>query len=231
MADWVHCNGCYTCPPSKDVKFLLTSCGHILCTNCYKQPGLPCTMCKAKCMVTPLKPNMPPDVQQFFMDPVDVAVKLHKQLLKVLDFQRSQRKRLTAYRIQKLNSAQGGDQRLQHEVRRLQEENRKMKQMLSAGAKGTPETPTSAVQRMSLMSDRRETPRPGSAGREPGSAMRRPSSAGRQGFAQVLGSRITPPPAIFQTPRTSPSPRSLAECKRSVEFNSKRSYNSQSISR
>ena len=52
-------------------------------------------MCKAKCMVTPLKPNMPPDVQQFFMDPVDVAVKLHKQLLKVLDFQRSQRKRLT----------------------------------------------------------------------------------------------------------------------------------------
>ena len=46
-------------------------------------------------MITPLRPNMSPDVQLFFMDPLEVAAKLHKQLLKVLDFQKTQRKRLT----------------------------------------------------------------------------------------------------------------------------------------
>ena len=52
-------------------------------------------VCKNKCMITPLRPNMSPDVQLFFMDPLEVATKLHKQLLKVLDFQKTQRKRLT----------------------------------------------------------------------------------------------------------------------------------------
>lgn len=46
-------------------------------------------------MITPLRANMSPDVQLFFMDPLEVATKLHKQLLKVIDFQKTQRKRLT----------------------------------------------------------------------------------------------------------------------------------------
>ena len=54
-------------------------------------------VCKNKCMITPLRPNMSPDVQLFFMDPLEVATKLHKQLLKVLDFQKTQRKRLTGF--------------------------------------------------------------------------------------------------------------------------------------
>lgn len=40
---------------------------------------------------------MSPEVQMFFMDPLEVATKLNKQLLKVLDFQKNQRKRLTGW--------------------------------------------------------------------------------------------------------------------------------------
>ncbi|XP_063682292.1 RING finger protein 212B-like [Bolinopsis microptera] len=129
--DWVHCNGCYLSPPSKEYKFLLTSCGHIFCTKCYNAPKLPCLVCKNKCMITPLRPNMSPDVQLFFMDPLEVAAKLHKQLLKVLDFQKTQRKRLTAYRINNIKKSQSTVTGMQQELKRLTNENKQLKSLLA----------------------------------------------------------------------------------------------------
>ena len=32
--DWVHCNMCFVQPGASNKKFLLTSCGHVFCTDC-----------------------------------------------------------------------------------------------------------------------------------------------------------------------------------------------------
>ncbi|ESO91101.1 hypothetical protein LOTGIDRAFT_122474 [Lottia gigantea] len=95
--DWLHCNLCF-CQPGNGIGYNLTNCGHIYCEKCVKE-GCEnrCKMCGAVCTAMKLTSKLKPEVECFFMDPIDLAKKHNKQLMQVMDFQRSHRKRLSSY--------------------------------------------------------------------------------------------------------------------------------------
>ena len=84
--DWIHCNICYSQPGEDGKQYLLTSCGHIYCTICYKENCLDgvCKKCKSKCNEIKLTHQMKPDVQMYFTEPIDMIKRQIKTLLECL---------------------------------------------------------------------------------------------------------------------------------------------------
>ncbi|CAM1298270.1 Uncharacterised protein g2083 [Pycnogonum litorale] len=95
MSDWVHCNKCYTRPGSKnEMKFFLTSCGHIFCQECVQKCTKEnCFVCAVKCNTITLSQQMKPDVDIYFKDPSEQI----KKLIQVINFQKSHRGRLLSW--------------------------------------------------------------------------------------------------------------------------------------
>uniref|UniRef100_A0A915KQV2 RING-type domain-containing protein n=1 Tax=Romanomermis culicivorax TaxID=13658 RepID=A0A915KQV2_ROMCU len=101
MSDWVHCNKCYVLP-SNSQKFYLSSCGRVYCLKCVAgtktRPKDKCLFCaNPKCGTIEINSQMKTDAQMFFMDPADVIKKQHKQLLSMVEYQKSQRNDLMNY--------------------------------------------------------------------------------------------------------------------------------------
>jgi hypothetical protein len=93
--DWIHCNNCYTRPtPDGQIKFIFTSCGHILCTSC-KSNGESCRVCNAKCNCIPLARPLPPQVELCMTDPMATLNKVNQ----VYQFQMSNRERLHSHAL------------------------------------------------------------------------------------------------------------------------------------
>ncbi|XP_022110496.1 probable E3 SUMO-protein ligase RNF212 isoform X2 [Acanthaster planci] len=141
MADWVHCNQCFL-QPGGGKKFFLTNCAHIFCDGCIQEGSKnQCHTCGSHCTTIELSSKMKPDVEIFFQSPHEIARKQHKQLMQVMDFQRNHSQRLAAYKrdqeakmqsrmqmtVRQLDQARD----LEREVLRLQEENCKLRRLVS----------------------------------------------------------------------------------------------------
>ncbi|XP_046843075.1 probable E3 SUMO-protein ligase RNF212 [Xenia sp. Carnegie-2017] len=150
--DWIHCNTCFV-QPANNKKFFLTSCGHVFCHECIEgtlscsSTTHKCVVCKSSCSVIPLTSNLKPEVEMYFMDPVELLKKQLKPYFQVLEFQKSHRKRLASH-FQKMNalnngSSQGGRQYadMEYEIKKLQDENSTMKKMLGVTTPRTPAGP------------------------------------------------------------------------------------------
>lgn len=99
MGDWIHCNNCFLRPVNAVLQFRLTTCGHIYCDNCISNATKPkCQMCgSTNVNAIPLSAKMGPDVQIFFTNVVDLAKKNTQQLIQVMEFQHSHRRRYLSY--------------------------------------------------------------------------------------------------------------------------------------
>uniref|UniRef100_A0A0M3HUH6 RING-type domain-containing protein n=1 Tax=Ascaris lumbricoides TaxID=6252 RepID=A0A0M3HUH6_ASCLU len=100
MTAWVHCNVCYRLPSQNNkVSFYLTSCGHLLCSNCNNvEKSKHCPVCKRRATVLELNRNLRADLQIFFRNPKDLLQQYLKNLKDVLTFQSTQRSRLNKAR-------------------------------------------------------------------------------------------------------------------------------------
>lgn len=97
MADWIHCNNCFR-QPGQGLSLALTSCGHIFCgqcaSSCCKET---CKLCKTKCQTISLRPPLKPDVEVFFMDPLELLKRNSRMAVRVIQFQRSHRHRMVSF--------------------------------------------------------------------------------------------------------------------------------------
>uniref|UniRef100_A0A915ATW7 RING-type domain-containing protein n=1 Tax=Parascaris univalens TaxID=6257 RepID=A0A915ATW7_PARUN len=100
MTAWVHCNVCYRLPSQNNkISFHLTSCGHLLCSNCNNvEQSKHCPICKRRVTVMEINRNLRADLQIFFRNPKDLLQQYLKNLRDVLIFQSTQRSRLNKAR-------------------------------------------------------------------------------------------------------------------------------------
>ncbi|XP_052717954.1 zip homologous protein 2-like isoform X1 [Crassostrea angulata] len=105
MGDWIHCNNCFLRPGTAPVQFRLTTCGHIYCDACVENATkTKCQMCgSTNVNVIPLSAKMGPDVQIFFTNIVELVKKNTQQIIQVLEFQNSHRRRYLSYLAAQLN--------------------------------------------------------------------------------------------------------------------------------
>ncbi|KAI0241380.1 hypothetical protein LSAT2_028745 [Lamellibrachia satsuma] len=85
---------------------------------------------------------MKPDVEIFFLDPIEISKKQQKQLLQVMDFQKNHRLRLTAHNrdrlaqqdsmMQKAQKAIEQCRDLEREIMILKEENSYLKKLINS---------------------------------------------------------------------------------------------------
>ncbi|GMR59163.1 hypothetical protein PMAYCL1PPCAC_29358, partial [Pristionchus mayeri] len=103
-SDWIHCNSCQAIP-SKDVQFIFTSCGHIVCNKCIsKIPNSTlCTYCNKNAKFMEINRSLKPEMQMFFRNPRDLANEYMKNLASVLDFQHGHRSRFSRAQQEKAN--------------------------------------------------------------------------------------------------------------------------------
>ncbi|XP_068182596.1 probable E3 SUMO-protein ligase RNF212 [Antennarius striatus] len=127
MSFWVCCNSCYL-PASDDRKLAVTTCGHIICSVCFRKgkQGI-CLICSAKCKMSLLSDKSSPEVKALFFDINVVAAGHLKEISKVLVFQARHKKRLLNYYQQK-NEKQKEvlvkmEQEMQHMTKQLFEQN------------------------------------------------------------------------------------------------------------
>ncbi|KAJ8382477.1 hypothetical protein SKAU_G00032550 [Synaphobranchus kaupii] len=63
MPNWICCNSCFH-PPAADRRLAVTTCGHIICQNCFQKGKQgECLICKAQCQVSPLTDKSGPEVK------------------------------------------------------------------------------------------------------------------------------------------------------------------------
>ncbi|CAB3368603.1 Hypothetical predicted protein [Cloeon dipterum] len=119
--DWIHCNNCSRQPSQdKGLRFQLTSCGHIFCSQCVESSTNPaCKVCGSKCNCLPLSSNMPPEIQSYFSDPEETI----RKALQIYAFQKGHRQRLVLLRANRSIENQ------------LSEENKKLRAKLIEQAK------------------------------------------------------------------------------------------------
>ncbi|KAK5645250.1 hypothetical protein RI129_006550 [Pyrocoelia pectoralis] len=69
MADWVHCNRCFTRYDSNSTIYI-TTCGHMQCERCTaKSDKNKCVVCKSPCDIVPLNNSLTSEMQPFFLPP------------------------------------------------------------------------------------------------------------------------------------------------------------------
>ncbi|KAK5975861.1 RING-type domain-containing protein [Trichostrongylus colubriformis] len=100
-SDWIHCNACGR-QPAQGVVYFISSCGHIICQKCTtsnkvdgKSPDALCPCCSKKCTFIEINRNLRPELQMLFRNPKELATQYMKNLSRVLEFQSSNRTRLS----------------------------------------------------------------------------------------------------------------------------------------
>ncbi|KAK6029527.1 zinc finger, C3HC4 type, partial [Ostertagia ostertagi] len=101
-SDWIHCNACGR-QPAQGVVYFISSCGHIVCQKCSTSTNAAdgkgaeslCPSCNKKCSLVEINRNLRPELQMLFRNPKDLATQYMKNLSQVLDFQSSNRARLS----------------------------------------------------------------------------------------------------------------------------------------
>ncbi|VDL71338.1 unnamed protein product [Nippostrongylus brasiliensis] len=103
VSDWIHCNACWR-QPAQGVVYFFTSCGHIICQKCTLSNGTPdgqqsasCSHCNKKCALIEINRNLRPELQVLFRNPKELATQYMKTLSQVLEFQASNRARLSSH--------------------------------------------------------------------------------------------------------------------------------------
>ncbi|XP_077589099.1 putative E3 SUMO-protein ligase RNF212 [Stigmatopora nigra] len=97
MSNWIYCNACFL-PPSSQIQLALTSCGHIICSNCYyKGDQLKCLICNENCQMRRLSNKSPPEMKAMFHDINVTAKQQMLEINEVLKFQDRQSNRLLKY--------------------------------------------------------------------------------------------------------------------------------------
>ncbi|XP_062503261.1 RING finger protein 212B-like [Corticium candelabrum] len=126
--DWVHCNSCYIQPPAAGRRFCLTSCGHIFCDRCQQQSESrsSCRLCGASCSTIVLSTKMKPEVEMYFTDPAETVKKATKNVLQVLDFQKSHRLRFLSHLKTSLQHSSSDEIELR--VKALEQDNQVLRQ-------------------------------------------------------------------------------------------------------
>ncbi|KAK8886478.1 hypothetical protein M9Y10_041941 [Tritrichomonas musculus] len=101
--DWVRCNICFK--GFDQTGGMLTSCGHFLCgrTGCRiitQDDKLICPVCKSECGAISLTDSLPPDILNFFEEPINMIQKAmsvlkfhnHQKELSRIHYEKSQRR-------------------------------------------------------------------------------------------------------------------------------------------
>ena len=119
--DWVRCNVCFK--GFDQSGGVLTSCGHFLCgrTGCRiitQDDKLICPVCKSECGAISLTDSLPPDILNFFEEPINMMQKA----MNVLKFHNHQ-KELSRIHFEK---SQKRIKELEKEVDYLQKQNKKL---------------------------------------------------------------------------------------------------------
>ncbi|XP_049831719.1 zip homologous protein 2-like isoform X2 [Schistocerca gregaria] len=150
--DWIHCNSCYTQPSEiRERKFLLTSCGHIYCSECLKSTILQqkCGVCGNQYTTTQLTSKMRPDVQEYFTSPDEFLNKL----IQILAFQNGHRMRMIAHLKAldlKYKAAKQEIKRLHDIIRSFQKKLSNMEKHIEQLKHGSPTSPTHSTSQSSL---------------------------------------------------------------------------------
>jgi len=108
---WIHCNICFNIPSAtKNYTFLLTSCGHLICSKCIKdditstRPPT-CRVCNKQSTYLEINRNLKPDIRCYFRSIKDVTVECMQNLKLVIEFQTYHRSRLLKYQQEKCRKA------------------------------------------------------------------------------------------------------------------------------
>eukprot|EP00118_Oscarella_pearsei_P018339 m.187673 g.187673 ORF g.187673 m.187673 type:complete len:140 (+) comp39366_c0_seq20:85-504(+) len=128
--DWIHCNSCYVQRPGPGEEFLLTSCGHIICSNCVVRRAPrdgTCLICGSGCSTMAISASMKPQLKIYFEDLGDLMKKQRKTLTEVYDFQKSHRERLQSH----AKKVQGTRLALEARLEELQQKNGELKMEVS----------------------------------------------------------------------------------------------------
>lgn len=99
MTDWIHCNMCFKQPGNViEGQLLLTGCGHIFCKACYESGSKErCNLCRTPTSYLPLQKKMPPEVEKYFLSPIELSKRHYKTLFQVAEFQNGHRGRLMSH--------------------------------------------------------------------------------------------------------------------------------------
>lgn len=128
MASWVCCNSCFL-PQSADRKLAVTTCGHVICSDCHQrgyqrgQPGS-CLICSAKCQLSPLSDKSSPSVKALFSNIKVVAAKHLTEISQVIKYQEKHQKRLFTHYEQR-------NEKLEEAVVRMKQEMQQMTKKLN----------------------------------------------------------------------------------------------------
>ncbi|XP_049788445.1 zip homologous protein 2-like isoform X5 [Schistocerca cancellata] len=150
--DWIHCNSCYTQPSEiRERKFLLTSCGHIYCSECLKSTILQqkCGVCGNQYTTTQLTSKMRPDVQEYFTSPDEFLNKL----IQILAFQNGHRMRMIAHLKaldHKYKTAKQEIKRLHDIIRSFQKKLNNREEQIEQLKHGSPTSPIHSTSQSSL---------------------------------------------------------------------------------
>ncbi|KAF2892288.1 hypothetical protein ILUMI_13884, partial [Ignelater luminosus] len=146
MTDWIHCNCCYA-RFRPNIKFYITSCGHIKCQVCVSKIKTDnCLICNSVCEIVQLSNNLKPNIQCYFRPAVE-SVDVAKQ---VCSFQLTNSLALLRNITAKYNNAKGEIQKAYKIIQDLKKEQQKLKMMLKASMRNgmgssTPMIPTSVA--------------------------------------------------------------------------------------
>ncbi|XP_043573093.1 probable E3 SUMO-protein ligase RNF212 [Chiloscyllium plagiosum] len=101
MAVWVFCNYCFQQPKANSCRFVLTTCGHVVCESCLSKGNMDiCCVCKARCHTLFLSDKMDPDLKALFTQPEKICERYLKEFVQIMDFQEKHRRHLCANEIE-----------------------------------------------------------------------------------------------------------------------------------
>ncbi|XP_037401860.1 RING finger protein 212B [Pygocentrus nattereri] len=128
--EWFHCNNCFS---RKGKKFVVSSCGHLLCESCVNPSH--CSVCRATCHYLPISDQMKPQEQMFFRDPVNLIQTRMEHIAQIALFQKKQKDRIIAFHKHKLAEMERRlkeiSEQCYRQVSELKKENTELKKPLS----------------------------------------------------------------------------------------------------
>ncbi|XP_032830699.2 uncharacterized protein LOC116954239 isoform X2 [Petromyzon marinus] len=120
MADWLHCNMCYS-QPGPDVRgFTFTNCGHIICHNCNSKVSMDkCGICDVPCRKMVLSNKMASKEKMFFIDPAETVKTYLMQVIQVMEFQKTQRCKLFINQTQKMSRMEAAQTQMTNKIQEM----------------------------------------------------------------------------------------------------------------
>ncbi|XGW06441.1 hypothetical protein V3C99_016609 [Haemonchus contortus] len=119
MSNLVHCMVCFTFPVP-DLKFYLSSCGHVVCFKCVQKGALAlkCKVCqKDNPQVVEINSSMKPELRELFT-PMQSFSSVVDEINQVLDFQNGHRMRLMKHLQSKSSSVETLQRACKEEMRK-----------------------------------------------------------------------------------------------------------------